>query len=248
MRGHSSAITHLTYSSSKHLLYSASLDSTIRVWRLPTPNHTTYAAFDATRSKGILIGHTDAVWDLALVRDEGVLVSCGADGAVKVWDVGLSASAGALRLSWGYDGLGANGDEGENENKDEPLGATTVEAVKTDLKKVAVAYRNAVVKIFDIDTGKQVGRLQSDMSYGWLRFCRCLASFYLSFQTGRPRAKSTSLRRIQRCPSLLPHTRTNTFGCSISPPVGTTLVLFEIHSLDAHQDNALTQCSRIWIL
>jgi len=145
-------------------LYSASLDSSIRVWRLPNPNHTTYAAYDATRSKGVLVGHTDAVWDLALIRDEGVLVSCGADGAVKVWDVGLLTSAGALRLTWGYAGLGAE-DENESESKDEPLGATTVEAIKTDLKKVAVAYRNAVVKIFDIDTGKEVGRLQSDMSY-----------------------------------------------------------------------------------
>ena len=166
LRGHSSPVTRLVYSSSRHLLYSASLDSTIHVWRLPNPNHTTYAAFDATRSKGVLIGHTDAVWDLALVRDEGVLVSCGADGAVKVWDVGLSASAGALRLSWGHTGLGGD-DESHSQSRDENLGATTLEAVKTDLKKIAVAYRNAVVKIFDIDTGKEVGKLQSDMSYGW---------------------------------------------------------------------------------
>jgi striatin 1/3/4 len=169
LRGHSSPITRLVYSSSRHLLYSASLDSTIHVWRLPNPNHTTYAPFDATRSKGVLVGHTDAVWDLALVRDEGVLVSCGADGVVKVWDVGLSASAGALRLSWGYNGLRA--DDGlQTQSKDENLGATTLEAVKTDLKKIAVAYRNAVVKIFDIDTGKEVGKLQSDMSYSVLIF------------------------------------------------------------------------------
>ncbi|KAF8574175.1 WD40 repeat-like protein [Ramaria rubella] len=163
LRGHSSPITRLVYSTSRHLLYSASLDSTIHVWRLPGPNHTTYAAFDSSRSKGVLVGHTDAVWDLALVRDESVLVSCGADGAVKVWDVGLTASAGALRLSWGYGGLGA--DDGTNEKTEEPLGAAAVEALKTDLKRIAVAYRNAVVKIFDIDTGKEVGRLQSDMSY-----------------------------------------------------------------------------------
>lgn len=135
------------------------------MWRLPNPNHTTYAAFDATRSKGALIGHTDAVWDLALVRDEGVLVSCGADGAVKVWDVGLSASAGALRLSWGHSGLGGD-DDSHIRSRDENPAATTLEAIKTDLKKIAVAYRNAVVKIFDIDTGKEVGKLQSDISYG----------------------------------------------------------------------------------
>ena len=45
-------------------------------------------------------------------------------------------------------------------------GATSVEALKTDLKRVAVAYQNAVVKIFDIATGKEVARLASDISYG----------------------------------------------------------------------------------
>jgi len=44
-------------------------------------------------------------------------------------------------------------------------GATAVEALKVDLKKVAVAYQNAVVKIFDIETGKELMRLQSDISY-----------------------------------------------------------------------------------
>ena len=31
-------------------------------------------------------------------------------------------------------------------------GATSVEALKVDLKKVAVAYQNTVVKIFDMET------------------------------------------------------------------------------------------------
>jgi striatin 1/3/4 len=43
-----------------------------------------------------------------------------------------------------------------------------VEAIKADLKKVAVAYQNAVVKIFDIESGKEQSRLPSDMSYGSL--------------------------------------------------------------------------------
>jgi len=40
-----------------------------------------------------------------------------------------------------------------------------VEALKADLKKVAVAYQNAVVKIFDIESGKELSRLKSDMTY-----------------------------------------------------------------------------------
>ncbi|THH31742.1 hypothetical protein EUX98_g2438 [Antrodiella citrinella] len=158
LRGHSAAITRLVHSPSKQLLYSASLDSSIRVWALPGQTHTTYAPYDATRARGDLIGHTDAVWDLALVRDEGTLISVGAEGAVKVWDVSGPSGGGSLKLSWGYDGV----DGEQDENVDAP-GATAVEAIKTDLKKVAVAYQNAGIKIFDIETGKEVIRLQTQI-------------------------------------------------------------------------------------
>jgi striatin 1/3/4 len=104
-----------------------------------------------------MVGHTDAIWDLALVRDESLLVSCGAEGAVKVWDVNGN---GALKLSWGYGGVGV-----ENHSV---VGATAVEGIKTDLRSVAVAYRDAVVKIFDLETGKETARLRSDVSYGKL--------------------------------------------------------------------------------
>jgi striatin 1/3/4 len=163
LRGHSAAVTRLIHAPSKGLLYSASLDSSIRVWQLPAPSHTTYAPYDETCSHGELIGHTDAVWDLALVRDEGTLISCGAEGSVKIWDVSSPSGRGQLRLTWGWSGLENHDDLHEDSGAP---GATSVEAIKTDLKKVAVAYQNAVVKIFDIESGKEVSRLQTDMSYG----------------------------------------------------------------------------------
>ncbi|KAF8874646.1 WD40-repeat-containing domain protein [Gymnopilus junonius] len=155
LRGHSAAITRLIHSPSKQLLYSASLDSSIRIWALPSPSHTTYAPYDETRSRGELVGHTDAVWDLALVRDESTLISCGAEGS---WTLRWRFP----RLTWGWHGV-ENPDD-LHDNLDAP-GATSVEAIKTDLKKVAVAYQNAIVKIFDIETGKELSRLESDMSY-----------------------------------------------------------------------------------
>jgi striatin 1/3/4 len=82
---------------------------------------------------------------------------------VKVWDVSGPSGGGSLRLTWGWNGL--EGGEEPTEDMDAP-GATSVEAIKSDLKKVAVAYQNAVVKIFDIESGKTLSRLQSDMSYG----------------------------------------------------------------------------------
>ncbi|KAI0075489.1 WD40 repeat-like protein [Panus rudis PR-1116 ss-1] len=170
LRGHSAAITRLVHAPSKHLLYSASLDSSIRIWALPATSHTTYAPYDSTRARGELIGHTDAVWDLALMRDENTLVSVGAEGLVKVWDVSGPSGGGSLKLSWGYDGLDASteaseqdveGDEEKGERQ-QP-GATAVEAIKSDLKKVAVAYQNAAIKIFDVETGKVLVKLQTEV-------------------------------------------------------------------------------------
>ena len=145
------------------MLYSASLDSSIRIWALPSQAHTTYAPYDETRARGELVGHTDAVWDLALVRDESTLISCGAEGTVKVWDVSGPSGGGSLRLTWGWCGLES---EDETHEETDTPGATAVEALKSDLKRVAVAYQNAIVKIFDIESGKELSRLDSDISYG----------------------------------------------------------------------------------
>ncbi|KAG8901487.1 hypothetical protein FRC00_006790 [Tulasnella sp. 408] len=155
LRGHSSPVTRLLISGSRNLLYSASLDSTIRVWTIPSQGQPTYAPFDASRAKSVLVGHTDAVWDLALLRDDTLLVSGGSDGTVKVWDTSLPSTP--LKLSWGYNGV-----DGEPESS---LGITSLDGIKTDLKKVAVAFSNAVVKLFDVETGAEVGKMQSDATY-----------------------------------------------------------------------------------
>lgn len=105
------------------------------------------------------------MWDLALVRDDNTLISCGAEGSVKVWEITTTGSS--LRLSWSYNGLNDDGEEikVEDETEDTP-GATAVEAIKMDLKRVAVAYQNTVVKIFDIETGKEQMKLQPEIVAG----------------------------------------------------------------------------------
>lgn len=150
------------HSPSKRLIYSASLDASIRVWVLPPASHTTYAPFDNSRCHGELIGHSAAVWGLALFSDEKLLVSCGAEGLVYVWDVSAQSGLGPVMLRWGYYGL-----DSEEEHQDSPNpGATVLEAIKPDIKKVAVGYQNGVVKIFVVDTGKQVVSLGSEEGPG----------------------------------------------------------------------------------
>ena len=114
------------------------------------------------------------MWDLALVRDDNTLISCGAEGAVKVWEI--TATGGNLKLSWSYNGLSDDGEEikAEGDTGDTP-GATAVEAVKMDLKRIAVAYQNTVVKIFDIETGKEEIKLQPEIVSGGC-LDNCMAS------------------------------------------------------------------------
>lgn len=83
---------------------------------------------------------------------------------MKVWDVGAASGIGALKLSWGYNGLDSEEDEPE-----ETPGATCLEAIKSDVKKIVVGYTNAVAKVFDIDTGKQLLVLQVESKPGLFR-------------------------------------------------------------------------------
>jgi len=138
-------------------LYSASMDATIRVWNIPPPPSAPYPPYEPANARGELVGHTDAVWDIAVVREGALLVSCGADGVTKVWDI--TTIPGTLQLSWGYNGVGGDAIE-------VPIGATAVEGIRTNLKLVAVAYRDAVVKLFDIESGKETARLSADVNPG----------------------------------------------------------------------------------
>ncbi|KAG8768877.1 hypothetical protein FRC15_004886 [Serendipita sp. 397] len=158
LRGHSEAVTSIAIAPHRGYLYSGSLDSTIRVWLIPPPQHSTYSPYEPLTAQKELIGHTDAVWGLALLREGSLLVSCSADGTVKVWDV--TSIPGALRLTWGYNGVGVDSASGSDEK--DVIGATTVEAIKTNLKWVAVGYNDGVVKIFDVETGKEVAALQAE--------------------------------------------------------------------------------------
>ncbi|KAJ1307747.1 hypothetical protein OPQ81_001834 [Rhizoctonia solani] len=154
LRGHTAAVTCLV-ASPRGLLFSASMDASIRIWAFPPESLQPYAPYDPSYSRGELVGHTDVVWGLALVRDGTWLASGGADGMVKIWEI--TETGGNLRLSWGY-----NGTDAESE---ETISVVAVEGLKHDLRKVAVAYANCIVKVFDIENGKELARLATDETY-----------------------------------------------------------------------------------
>ncbi|WWC70438.1 uncharacterized protein I206_104389 [Kwoniella pini CBS 10737] len=92
-RGHTAPITSVVVSKALSTIFSASLDSTIRVWKLPSIHHDPYSNYDSTTSIQTLEGHTDSIWDLVLLPSretnnkqvEEKLVSASSDGTIKIW-------------------------------------------------------------------------------------------------------------------------------------------------------------------
>jgi hypothetical protein len=141
-------------------------------------------------------------------------VSVGAEGLVKVWDVAGPSGGGALALSWGYAGLDADGASGDDAHAP---GCTAVEAIKTDIKKVAVAFQNSVIKIFDVETGKELSRITSESGRS-----ASISSPQPSLtfpQTAQPSRKSTRWLRIRQCRCWSPRMKTSTFVHSTSTQV-----------------------------
>lgn len=83
-----------------------------------------------------------------------------------MWDVSDASGCGSLRLSWTYNGVDYDGEE-----SDDLPGVTAVEAIKVDLKKVAVAYQNATIKIFDVVHGKELAVLHGESGSGVYLMC-----------------------------------------------------------------------------
>lgn len=146
---------------------------------MPPRDRDTYAPFDSNLNVTRLEGHTDGVWDVCLVSTAGsygsmngtssgadankeILASASADGTVKIWDVspqrdGSSnmTSGGALKLSWT-----AGGTEGSEETTSKPV-PTSLALCQTDMTKLAVAYQDGRVRLYDTETGKLVLLLQA---------------------------------------------------------------------------------------
>uniref|UniRef100_A0A3B3ZDW7 Striatin n=1 Tax=Periophthalmus magnuspinnatus TaxID=409849 RepID=A0A3B3ZDW7_9GOBI len=66
--------------------FSGGLDGTIQCWNTPNPNIDPYDSYDPSVLRGALTGHTDSVWGLVYSSAHQRLLSCSADGTVRLWD------------------------------------------------------------------------------------------------------------------------------------------------------------------
>lgn len=101
-RGHTNVVTAVAISAEQNRVYSASLDSTIRVWHLPSEESGPFSPVDPSLNIATYIGHTDSIWDFRLSRQH-LLASASADGTVKIWDT--QSTGNLLKTSLTFDGI-----------------------------------------------------------------------------------------------------------------------------------------------
>lgn len=90
-RGHEGPVLALVVSPTGETCYSAGVDSIIRCWNLPSSNIDPYDSYDPNVLSDALAAHSDAVWGLSIHSSKTQLLSCSADGTVRLWSPGTKS-------------------------------------------------------------------------------------------------------------------------------------------------------------
>ncbi|XP_060117418.1 striatin-3 isoform X3 [Heteronotia binoei] len=85
-RAHIGPVLSLAISSNGEQCFSGGIDATIQWWNMPSPNVDPYDTYEPNVLAGTLIAHTDAVWGLSYSGTKNHLLSCSADGTVRLWN------------------------------------------------------------------------------------------------------------------------------------------------------------------
>lgn len=134
--------------------YSAGFDGSIRAWGLPEKILPIYSSYNhKQRAVAKLTGHTDIVWDLKLHPLRPLLLSCSADGTIRYWDLNAMVSdADPAQKVCDYNGFMSSGASIEAGTPT----PTSIDFVHTDLTKMIASFDNSEIKLFDIETGKDI--------------------------------------------------------------------------------------------
>ncbi|MGH0177290.1 UNVERIFIED_CONTAM: hypothetical protein FKN15_074889 [Acipenser sinensis] len=79
-------VLSLAISSSGEHCFSGGIDAAIQWWNMPSSNVDPYDTYDPNVLAGTFLGHTDAVWGLAFSGIKNRLLSCSADGTIRLWN------------------------------------------------------------------------------------------------------------------------------------------------------------------
>ncbi|MGH0168435.1 UNVERIFIED_CONTAM: hypothetical protein FKN15_072183 [Acipenser sinensis] len=129
--------------------FSGGIDGTIQSWNTPNPNIDPYDSYDPSVLRGALLGHTDAVCGLVYSGAHQRLLSCSADGTVRLWNA--AETLPALTIF--------------NENRE--LGIpSSVDLVCSDPAHMVSSFNMGQTGIFNMETRQLVLSLESNTDTG----------------------------------------------------------------------------------
>ncbi|XP_068109971.1 striatin-3 isoform X3 [Hyperolius riggenbachi] len=143
-RAHIGPVLSLVVSSNGEHCYSGGLDSTIQWWKMPSPNVDPYDTYDPSVLAGTLLGHTDAVWGLAHSGVKDTLLSCSADGTVRLWSPPESKPCVGT-----YNG-----------NKEHGI-PTSVDFAGCDPAHAVASFTSGCIVLYDLETTQSMLQLSS---------------------------------------------------------------------------------------
>ncbi|XP_060561144.1 striatin-3-like isoform X8 [Ruditapes philippinarum] len=143
-RAHVGPVLCLAVSASGEQCYSGGIDSSIRCWNIPSSNIDPYDSFDSNVLQDTMVAHTDAVWGLSIHNTKSQLLSCSADGTVRLWSPGTKSPLLNTFTVDSEDGV-----------------PTSVDFVRCDPGQMVAAYTSANTYLFDLETNKQVLTLET---------------------------------------------------------------------------------------
>ncbi|CAG0880479.1 unnamed protein product [Cyprideis torosa] len=142
-RGHRGPVLSLVVAPSGEECYSGGVDGTIRCWNIPSSEIDPYDTFDPSVLSTTFEGHRDAVWGLSIHPFKSQVLSCSADGSVKLWQQGPNPCLSTFTV----------------EAEQGP--PTTVDFIRCETSPVqfAVGHISGLCVIYDLETGKPLTRI-----------------------------------------------------------------------------------------
>ncbi|KAK1333156.1 hypothetical protein QTO34_006693 [Cnephaeus nilssonii] len=133
-------------SSNGEQCYSGGTDGLIQGWNTTNPNIDPYDSYDPSVLRGPLLGHTDAVWGLAYSAAHQRLLSCSADGTLRLWNT--TEVAPALSVF--------------NDNQEFGIPAS-VDLVSSDPSLMVASFSKGYTSIFNMETQQRILTLESNL-------------------------------------------------------------------------------------
>ncbi|XP_072354584.1 striatin isoform X2 [Scyliorhinus torazame] len=145
-RAHRGPVLCVVMSTSGEQCFSGGSDGLIQCWNAPNPNIDPYDAYDPSVLRGALEGHSDAVWGLVYSATHQRLLSCSADGTLRLWNA--TEIAPSLCIF--------------NENRESGI-PTSVDMVCSDPSHLVSSFVNGQTSIFDMETCQRFLTFESNI-------------------------------------------------------------------------------------